>query len=221
MSKPSKLPTQRPGPPGGKRARNREERRQALLTAGLKVFLEKGVDAATIDDIIGEAAVAKGSFYRYFEGKADLLETAVRPIREVVAGLLRETLEAIAPARPDDDEVATRAYLHLGTELGMALMAHSDLARLYLQESRGAASEARAPIVALADTISAGAIAISERAESLGIQATECPVVSALTVVGTAEIMAHRLLTGRDIGGDPATVASGVVGIILDGIRPG
>ena len=52
MSKPSKLPTQRPGPPGGKRARNREERRQALLTAGLKVFLEKGVDAATIDDII-------------------------------------------------------------------------------------------------------------------------------------------------------------------------
>ncbi|MDA0815676.1 MAG: TetR/AcrR family transcriptional regulator [Chloroflexi bacterium] len=53
-----------------------EERRQGILDAARRVFVEKGYDAATMNDIAVEAEVAAGSIYRYFENKADLIAAA-------------------------------------------------------------------------------------------------------------------------------------------------
>ena len=67
MSKRGKVPPQRPGKAGGKRARNRQQRTDALIEAGLQLFLERGVENVPIDDIAREAGMAKGNFYRYFD----------------------------------------------------------------------------------------------------------------------------------------------------------
>lgn len=53
-----------------------DERRQEILDAAKRVFVEKGYDAATINDIATEAGVAAGSIYRYFENKSDLIAAA-------------------------------------------------------------------------------------------------------------------------------------------------
>ena len=53
-----------------------DERRQEILVAAKRVFVEKGYDAATINDIAAEAGVAAGSIYRYFENKGDLIAAA-------------------------------------------------------------------------------------------------------------------------------------------------
>lgn len=53
-----------------------DERRQEILDAAKRVFVEKGYDAATINDIAAEAGVAAGSIYRYFENKSDLIAAA-------------------------------------------------------------------------------------------------------------------------------------------------
>ena len=53
-----------------------EERRQEILDAAGRVFVDKGYDAATINDIAAEAGVAAGSIYRYFESKSDLIAEA-------------------------------------------------------------------------------------------------------------------------------------------------
>ena len=70
-------PSRRPGPPKAAGAQPRtkspETRRQDLLDAGEKVFLEKGVAGATVEDITSCAGVAKGTFYLYFASKDDLL----------------------------------------------------------------------------------------------------------------------------------------------------
>jgi AcrR family transcriptional regulator len=55
-----------------------EERRQEILDAARKVFVDKGYAAATMNDIAAEADVAAGSIYRYFDNKADLIAAVAR-----------------------------------------------------------------------------------------------------------------------------------------------
>lgn len=59
----------------------RARTRDALLTAGLKLFAERPVDAVPIDDIVATAGVAKGSFFNHFRDKqhfADVVSATVR-----------------------------------------------------------------------------------------------------------------------------------------------
>ena len=66
--------------PAGK---NREQRiRDPIVAAGLALFAEHPVDAVSIDDIVGAAGVAKGSFYNHFANKEALLAAVVREIRD-------------------------------------------------------------------------------------------------------------------------------------------
>lgn len=53
--------------------RSREDRREDLLVAAERVFLDRGVAAATVADITGAAQVAKGTFYLYFASKDHVL----------------------------------------------------------------------------------------------------------------------------------------------------
>jgi AcrR family transcriptional regulator len=61
-------------PPG---PRQPDLRRAALTGAAAELFISRGVDATTIDDIAARARLSKGSFYHYFRTKADIL-AAVR-----------------------------------------------------------------------------------------------------------------------------------------------
>ncbi len=51
---------------------DKEARRQQLLEAAIKVFARKGYLETSIDDIINEADVARGTFYLYFPGKKEI-----------------------------------------------------------------------------------------------------------------------------------------------------
>ena len=59
------------GTQSGKHRARREVRRQALVDAAVAVFSAKGVSAASVDDIVRAAGVAKGTFYLYFATKDD------------------------------------------------------------------------------------------------------------------------------------------------------
>lgn len=53
-----------------------EERRQDILDAARRVFVDKGYDNATMNDIAAAADVSAGNIYRYFENKRDLIAAA-------------------------------------------------------------------------------------------------------------------------------------------------
>ncbi|MEM9493244.1 MAG: TetR/AcrR family transcriptional regulator [Myxococcota bacterium] len=55
-----------------RRQRERQERRTAILDAAHKVFLSRGFDQATMDEIAAEAQLSKGTLYLYFKNKDDL-----------------------------------------------------------------------------------------------------------------------------------------------------
>lgn len=49
-----------------------EARRQSILAAATKLFTQKGIAAATMAEIAGEAGISPGAIYRYFENKDEL-----------------------------------------------------------------------------------------------------------------------------------------------------
>ncbi|MFD5556467.1 MULTISPECIES: TetR/AcrR family transcriptional regulator [unclassified Streptomyces] len=65
--------SQRRSTRGRPRTKPAEERRADLLDAAERVFAERGIDAARIDEITERADVAIGTFYLHFGSKRDLM----------------------------------------------------------------------------------------------------------------------------------------------------
>lgn len=65
-----------------------------LLSAALEVFSEYGVDATTIDDITQRADLGKGTFYRHFSDKAEIMSCLVE---QAIKKLINE-LQKLEPA---------------------------------------------------------------------------------------------------------------------------
>ncbi|HJL15699.1 MAG TPA: TetR/AcrR family transcriptional regulator [Sandaracinaceae bacterium LLY-WYZ-13_1] len=57
--------------------KSKSQRRRELLLAARDTFVEKGFQAATVDDIVAKAGVARGTFYLYFDDKRDVFEALV------------------------------------------------------------------------------------------------------------------------------------------------
>jgi len=65
-----------------------EIRREALLDQAQALFLTRGYDRASLNDVIAAAGVSKGAFYHYFASKEALLEAlAERFARQALAGV--------------------------------------------------------------------------------------------------------------------------------------
>jgi AcrR family transcriptional regulator len=85
----------------GLRERKQQQTRERLKRAAMALFLERGFEAATIDDIAAAADVSRRSFFHYFASKEDVVaawqEDAAAAL---VAGIL---------ARPADESMLTAA----------------------------------------------------------------------------------------------------------------
>ena len=147
------VPSERPGAPGGKRDRNRHERTLVLGQTALALFLVRGLEGVTIDEICDAASVAKGSFYRYFEDKAALVDALVVPVETAVVTALAQCESMVREA--DDALSLNLAYQSLALSLFPVAMGHLDVLRLYLQERSAPPRGARVPIGRLAHTIDA------------------------------------------------------------------
>ena len=97
----AKRPSERPGQPGGRRDTNRRERTKALSDAALALFLARGIEVVTIEDITTRAGVAKGSFYRYFDDKQALVEALFAPVASKVMAAFDESIAKLRDAVKD------------------------------------------------------------------------------------------------------------------------
>lgn len=77
----------------------REARKGALVDAAFGVFMDKGVAAASVDDIVEAAGVAKGTFYLYFRTKDDAVNAVAERIVDGVAEIV-ETAAATPGLSP-------------------------------------------------------------------------------------------------------------------------
>ena len=64
-----------------------ERRKQELLQIAYRMFISRGYENTSVDEIIEEADIAKGTYYYYFETKEQMLE-------EVIGMMIDQEMEA-------------------------------------------------------------------------------------------------------------------------------
>ena len=60
-----------------------DERRKEILDAAMKLFLSKGYENTSVEDITNDMQVAKGSFYNYFKSKQEVFEACILLVANV------------------------------------------------------------------------------------------------------------------------------------------
>ncbi len=214
---PSRSPSSRPGPAGGKRDENRQRRTRALGEAALGLFLARGIEAVTIDDIVEAAGTAKGSFYRYFADKIALVEALVDPVGRTVRAAFADAAEALQQTS-GGASLAT-PYRGIAMALGSVVFEHPDAVRLYLQECRAPGTGARAPIAALARDIHKGTLELAQIARAEKLVRDIPAAIVATSVQGACEALVWRVLAGEELA-PIDEIPEALIGIILDGMRP-
>lgn len=115
-----------------------EKRKQELLKIAYKMFLSKGYENTSVDEIIEEAGIAKGTYYYYFESKEQMLEEVIEMMIGQEAEMARQVLSSnldvvqkilgiMAAFRPAPEEATIENALH---QQENALMHNKVLKRL-------------------------------------------------------------------------------------------
>jgi AcrR family transcriptional regulator len=85
----------------GLRERKRQQTRERLTRAAMALFLERGFEATTLDDIAAAADISRRSFFHYFASKEDVVFAWHE---EITAALI-----AAVAARPNDESMLAAA----------------------------------------------------------------------------------------------------------------
>jgi AcrR family transcriptional regulator len=208
-------PSRRPGRAGGKRDTNRRERTDSLYKAALTLFLERGIENVTVDEIAKAAGTAKGNFYRYATDKRELVEALMSPVATGFDSAFSKCEESLARATSAGQ--LTASFMGLALELFDIVKHHPDVVRLWLQESRAPGVGARAPIATFEHRLTARTVELTTVAHRHGLLKKIPPTVSALAVVGAVErlLIAHL----RDNAfPNPADVVRHLVQLVMEGI---
>ena len=83
-----------------RKEREKEHRREDILDAAQRVFFEKGLATATMDDIAEIAELSKGTLYLYYKSKEDLyLAVMMRGMQILLDMFSKITKSAESPAK--------------------------------------------------------------------------------------------------------------------------
>lgn len=119
-----------------------EKRKQELLKIAYRMFISKGYEETSIDEIIAEAHIAKGTYYYHFPSKEALLEEVINMMIEDEVGRAKEVLSAplpvpqklvgvIAALRPEQDESSIADALNKKENIIM----HDKIGRRIVEEA--------------------------------------------------------------------------------------
>jgi AcrR family transcriptional regulator len=207
----------RPGPVGGKRDENRKQRRAEFEQAALELFLRQGVEGTTIDDIVERTGAAKGSFYRYYDDKRDIVAALLEPMRAQLFEVFDRIEGAIDAARTPAELMET--YQLLALSISGVIFSNQRLTLLYLQESRAPGMGARQPVVDLADAMKKAALRLTNSAHKHALLRKLDPRMTSLGVLGAAEQLLFELFRDDSLG-EPLKIAEVLISMVLDGLRP-
>lgn len=73
--------------------KDHDERRNEILDIAERLFHTKGYEKCTVNEILKEVGIAKGTFYYYFKSKEEVLDAVVSRYTEVMISRVEEVIE--------------------------------------------------------------------------------------------------------------------------------
>lgn len=70
-----------------------DKRRSEILSVAMKLFGSKGYNKTTINDILKEVQIAKGTFYYYFKSKEEVLDAIIESISDRAVAQVKVSYE--------------------------------------------------------------------------------------------------------------------------------
>lgn len=115
---------------------------ERILLAAEREFLQKGYEKASLRQIVKEAGVTTGAFYRYFPTKQALFEALVKPCADRLKSLYCDAVADIQrlPAQRQAEEMTPRSADCI-EEMLDDIYAHYDRFKLLLCSSHGTVYE--------------------------------------------------------------------------------
>jgi AcrR family transcriptional regulator len=177
--------------PDGRSARAermRAETQARILRAACAGFAEQGYHRTSVEDIINQAGIARGTFYLYFEAK-----------RAVLEALLQETLKGIAGSvtrieldHPDPPRVQLLANLE---RVWAVFASNPQTTRIVLGGLHGVDPEFDAQVGALEATVKGMIVRSIKRGQEMGLLHEFDPNMGACSLIGAfKENLADELL---------------------------
>ena len=74
-----------------------ERRKRELLQIAYRMFISRGYENTSVDEIIEEAGIAKGTYYYYFETKEQMLEEVIGMMMDLETETAEQILKAEIP----------------------------------------------------------------------------------------------------------------------------
>lgn len=134
--------------------RSRQDARAHVARTGVALFLERGFDATTMDDVAAAAGISRRTLFRYFGSKEELalghlsglgdeLAAAVRaqPADADVWDVLVTAMEQVLPTALAHDDGAARALSRLVETTAALRAAHADKHRSWVDALAPAVAE--------------------------------------------------------------------------------
>jgi AcrR family transcriptional regulator len=102
-------------PPSAASGRPADDRPPAerLLAAAEELFGARSYHRTTVADICAKAGMATGSFYSYYESKAEIFAAVVRAINADLRGAMKEALEHADGGQRRRERASFRAYFDM------------------------------------------------------------------------------------------------------------
>ncbi len=118
----------------GRREDNKARKLAALEQAATRLFMEQGYHRASIEQIVAEAGIARGTFYLYFPDKAAIFKHLTNQLLDPVMAALERATAALEHAGSLSETQAV--YLEMSRALTEALLENGEAALLYYREQR-------------------------------------------------------------------------------------
>ncbi len=201
----------------GKREDNKARKRTDLEQAALELFLRQGYVATSIEQIVAEASVARGTFYLYFDDKESLFRSLVGAVLDPVVDALVDTRMTLDAAASSAETQA--AYAFLAAALATAVTEHPEATLLFYREQRSPGTIGdwlRSRQGQLDQFVVELVRSLTER----GLIRALAPEVAALAIVGAIDRLVYAWLSGVDLG-DPAAIGPAVVRLFGEGLVHG
>ena len=104
---------------------NKEAKKMEIIHAAIKIFSEKGMVKAKIDDIANEAGIGKGTIYEYFRSKEEIFTSGFhmffQGMQDQIETALNSTTDPVEQLKLLIDH-SLKSFLQHGSDLAMIMM---------------------------------------------------------------------------------------------------